>query len=217
MSPDAAPQQCPLCRAAAGEPFFQDWRDYLRCPVCRLVFVPAHQFLSPESEKAAYDLHENSADDPEYRRFLGRLFVPLSERLAPGSSGLDFGSGPGPTLSLMFEEAGHSMAIFDYFYAPEIERLGRQYDFISASEVVEHLHQPRAELDRLWSCLKPNGHLGIMTRRLTDQTAFANWHYKRDPTHVCFYATETFRWLAAHWRAPVTFHENDVVIFTRTG
>ena len=207
---------CRLCQASEGKPFHQDSREYFRCSVCQLVFVLPHQFLSPEEEKSVYDHHDNSGDDPRYRRFLGRLFVPLSQRLSPNSFGLDFGSGPGPTLSVMFEEAGHSMELYDPLYAPEIKLLQRQYDFIAASEVVEHLHHPRKELDRLWSCLKPNGSLGIMSKRVIDQEAFSGWHYKRDPTHVCFFSTETFRWLADHWQATLTAPEKDVVLFTKT-
>jgi hypothetical protein len=176
--------------------------------------VLPYQFLTLKEEKAVYDLHQNAVDDPRYRRFLGRLFVPLSQRLAPNSCGLDFGSGPEPTLSVMFKEAGYSMEIYDPFYAPEIKPLQSQYDFITASEVVEHLHHPRRELDRLWSCLKPNGLLGIMTKRVIDQEAFSRWHYKNDPTHVCFFSIETFRWLANHWCATLTVPENDVVLFT---
>ena len=116
----------------------------------------------------------------------------------------------------MFQEAGHSMEIYDPFYAPDIKPLQQQYDFITASEVVEHLHHPRRELDRLWSCLKPNGSLGIMTKRVIDREAFSRWHYKDDPTHVCFNSIETFRWLAAHWRATLTVPENDVVLFMKT-
>tara|TARA_R110002095_G_C4251835_1_gene240258 strand:- start:27015 stop:27626 length:612 start_codon:yes stop_codon:yes gene_type:complete len=198
-----------------GNAFYQDRRAYFRCPTCQLVFVLPDQFLSPEEEKSQYDHHENSADDPGYRRFLGRLFDPLSQSLSPNSRGLDFGSGPGPTLSVMFEEAGHAMAIYDPFYAPDTSPLQQQYDFITTTEVVEHLHHPRRELDKLWSCLRPNGLLGIMTKRVTDLKAFSNWHYKNDPTHVCFYSIETFQWLAEYWRATLTVPENDVVIFRK--
>jgi 2-polyprenyl-3-methyl-5-hydroxy-6-metoxy-1,4-benzoquinol methylase len=173
--------------------------------------------LSLKEEKAEYDLHNNSAQDPHYRHFLSRLLVPLLERLTANSYGLDFGSGPGPTLSIMFEEAGHSVALYDPFYAPEVRQFQRQYDFISASEVVEHLHHPRQELDRLWSCLKPNGTLGIMTKRVIDQEAFSRWHYKNDRTHVSFFSTETFRWLADHWQATLTISGKDVVLLTKLG
>jgi SAM-dependent methyltransferase len=204
-----------LCQTADGIYFYEDSRAYFRCPTCLLVFVLPYQFLSPEAEKLVYDQHQNSPDDLAYRRFLGRLFEPTAQQLAPHSSGLDFGSGPGPTLSVMFAEAGHNMRIYDPFYAPEIAPLQQQYDFITSSEVVEHLHQPRQELDRLWSCLKPRGVLGIMTKRVLDANAFSRWHYKNDPTHVSFFSTETFQWLADYWGAAVTFHDKDVVLFTK--
>lgn len=208
-------QICPLCQTSEGNAFYQDSRTYFRCLTCHLVFVPPDQFLSLKEEKAQYDHHENSAEDLGYRRFLGRLFTPLSEQLLPNSRGLDFGSGPGPTLSIMFEEAGHSMKIYDPFYSPDTKPLQEQYDFITASEVVEHLHHPRRELDKLWSCLVSDGLLGIMTKRVIDREAFSRWHYKNDPTHVCFYSIKTFQWLATHWHATLTIPENDVVIFRK--
>jgi len=215
VNPEVVVQLCPLCRTGGGTPFHQDKRAYFRCAICQLVFVLPHQFLSPEAEKALYDLHENSPDDSGYRRFLGRLAGPVSQRLAPGSYGLDFGSGPGPTLSVMLEELGHSMTIFDVIYAPDHEALQKEYDFITASEVVEHLHHPRQELERLWTCLKPGGLLGIMTKRVIDQEAFSRWHYKNDLTHVCFFSLETFQWLAAHWDAKLTVPGDDVVLLRK--
>ena len=207
---------CPLCETSDGKEFYRDkTRDYFRCRVCNLVFVPPSQFLSAEDEKARYDLHQNSPDDEEYRRFLSRIFIPIRGALSPGSLGLDFGSGPGPTLSVMFEETGYSMKIYDYFYSPDPSVLEKQYDFITATEVAEHLHNPKEELDRLWSCLKPGGKLGIMTKLALDRDAFANWHYKDDPTHVSFFSRATFEWLAGKWQANVTFTGKDVIIFSK--
>ena len=210
---DRQSRDCPLCLEPDAPLFFQDRRLYLRCPVCALVFVPPEHFLSAAAEKAEYDKHENSPEDPRYRTFLSRLQKPLLERLSPHSRGLDFGSGPEPTLSLMFEEADHAMRIYDPFYAADDSAWQHRYDFITASEVVEHLHDPRSELDRLWSCLEPNGLLGIMTKRVIDRAAFSRWHYKDDPTHVCFFSVETFRWQATHWQATLDVCGNDVVVF----
>ena len=206
---------CPLCREAATGIFYEDHRVYYRCSICCLVFVLPAQRLSASAEKAEYDRHQNSPQDPRYRQFLQRLFDPLAARLAPASQGLDFGSGPGPTLSVMFQESGHRMNIFDPFYAPDEHVFEEQYDFITASEVVEHLHDPAGDLERLWSCLKSGGLLGIMTKRVIDREAFARWHYKADPTHVCFFALETFVWLAERWHADLEVPGNDVVVFTR--
>lgn len=179
------------------------------------MFVPPYQFLSPAREKAHYDLHQNSPADQAYRGFLSRILLPLSEKLKPGDCGLDFGSGPGPTLSRMFEELGHAMTVYDYFYAKDEGALQHSYDFITATETVEHLHSPKTELDRLWNLLKPGGYLGIMTKLVLNREAFANWHYKNDPTHVCFFSIDTFNWLAACWHAKLEFVGNDVVLFEK--
>ena len=153
--------RCPLCASTKTSLFHVDrHRAYFVCDACTLVFVPPTFFLSPAEEKAEYDLHENSPDDAGYRRFLSRTCEPVVARLSPASEGLDFGCGPGPTLSVMFEEAGHTVALYDPFYANDPSVFERQYDFITATEVVEHLHRPRAELDRLWSSLQPGGVLG---------------------------------------------------------
>lgn len=209
---------CPLCKSDECVLFFEERgekrvkRPFHQCPTCSLIFVPPAHFLSATDEKKQYDFHQNDPADLRYRRFLSRLFLPMQERLSPNSLGLDFGSGPGPTLSLMFEEVGHRVAIYDPFYAPESDVFNQTYDFITSSEVVEHLHNPKRELNRLWSLLKPGGTLGIMTKLAISQATFANWHYKNDPTHVSFFSRETFNWLAAQWQAELEFFHKDVIL-----
>lgn len=208
---------CPLCRSDRVVDFFEDrFRRYLRCDVCRLIFVPVEFHLSPTDEKAEYDKHENSPDDLGYRKFLARLFEPLNAQISTSSKGLDFGSGPGPTLSVMFEEAGHDVSIYDPFYAPDPAPLNRQYDFVTASEVVEHFRNPGEDLRRLWACVKPGGLLGVMTKLALDRTSFAKWHYKNDATHVSFFSRECFDWLAEEWHAELTFVGSDVMLFSKS-
>ncbi|MEQ5801500.1 class I SAM-dependent methyltransferase [Halomonas sp. H10-9-1] len=204
---------CPLCASADTAFYHCDARrEYHRCRCCTLVFVPPAFRLDPQAERAVYDQHENSPDDPGYRRFLSRLFEPLKARLEHGARGLDFGAGPGPTLSVMFEEAGHRMAIYDPFYAPGASVLEQSYDFITATEVVEHLFAPGKELARLASLLRPGGWLGLMTKRVTDHAAFTRWHYILDPTHVSFFGEATFRWLADELGMSIEFPAADVVL-----
>lgn len=107
------------------------------------------------------------------------------------------------------------MSLFDPFYAPEKNVLTQQYDFITASEVVEHLHEPAAELALIWSILKPGGWLGIMTKLALNQKAFSRWHYKSDPTHVCFFSTQTMEWLAEQWQTEFIKIGNDVFLFQK--
>lgn len=205
---------CPLCHHTQIDAFYCDKRrDYLSCRDCNLVFVPEHQHLSAAEEKAIYDLHQNHTDDEGYRRFLSRLSTPLTERLAQGATGLDFGCGPASALSVMLQEQGFRMHEYDPLYANQPELLQNRYDFVTCTEVVEHFRNPHTDIHRLFSLLKNGGFLGIMTKRVIDANAFARWHYKNDLTHISFFSISTFKWLAHKYRCRVEFFSQDVAIF----
>ncbi|CAN5754211.1 hypothetical protein BH23PLA1_BH23PLA1_22360 [soil metagenome] len=188
---------CPLCTFAQA-PRFAEVSDrlYFRCDRCRLIFLDPEQQPAPETARAHYDLHENDPADPRYRAFLDQLAAPLVDRLRAGDCGLDYGSGPGPTLSIMLQERGFPTDIYDPFYAPERSVLERKYDFIACTEVVEHFSRPAVEFDRLNRMLQPGGWLGIMTQMRDDSRPFQSWRYVQDPTHIAFYHADTMRWLA---------------------
>jgi SAM-dependent methyltransferase len=208
---------CPLCKGFDLSPYALDKaRAYLSCGTCQLVFVPPEHYLSRELERAEYDLHENDVDDAGYRGFLSRLAEPMAQRLKPGARGLDFGCGPEPALARMLEEKGFVVALYDSFYQPEETAVTGSYDFICATEVVEHLHFPGDELERLWSLLKPGSWLGIMTKLVKTPEAFATWHYKNDPTHVCFFSTDTWQWWAQEHATEAEFIGADVIMLRRS-
>lgn len=175
---------------------------------------PAHR---PEraAELAHYRTHRNDPADAGYRAFLSRLLDPLLTRLPPGAVGLDYGSGPGPTLGVMLAEVGFQTALYDPFFAPDVEALLRSYDFITCTEVAEHFFEPGAEFQRLDALLLPGGWLGLMTEVLRDGRSFGDWWYARDPTHVCFYRPQTLEWIASRfgWRLEVP-HPN-VALFRK--
>ena len=192
--------QCPVCLdRSPTELLTVDGRDYWRCKCCQARFLDPDQLPDRDTEKSEYDLHRNDPEDQGYRRFLGYLAEPLLEKLKPGSDGLDYGCGPGPALARILKEAGHSVATWDPIYAPDESVLKRRYDFVTCTEVVEHFHHPATEFERLDALLRPGGWLGIMTRFQTDDARFANWHYRRDPTHVVFYREATFEWLGGYF------------------
>lgn len=216
-----APESCILCNSSHINHFYEDTSeyyasDYFQCQSCRLIFAPSKDRPDRNEEFARYETHENDPQDESYRNFLSQLFNPLNHLLEPKSKGLDFGSGPGPTLNLMFEEVGHEMRIYDSFYDDDPSVFEETYDFITATEVVEHLFHPRKELERLWECLRPGGYLGIMTKIAEDNKEFfADWHYRLDLTHVTFYTEDTFRWLADHWNAHLSLPADRVIIFQK--
>ena len=209
---------CPLCATDQNTPFFTDKRrEYVRCDSCALVFVPPVYFLDRDAERAEYDLHENKIDDPGYRQFLARLSQPLLARLSPGASGLDFGCGAGPALAQILRDAGCRVALYDSFYYTDQSVLRQYFDFISATEVVEHLHHPGAQLQQLWQQLNAGGWLGVMTKLVRDAQAFASWHYKNDPTHVSFFSETTWYWWAQRQGASIEILGADVILLQKPG
>lgn len=205
---------CPLCLAEQCQFFYQDSRrHYYQCQCCNLVFADRASVLSAQDELAQYQLHQNDLNDEGYRNFLQRLAGPLLQVLpSSGLSGLDFGCGPGPLLAKMLTEAGHTMAVWDPYFAAEDAVLQQQYQFICCSEAIEHFVNPAQEWALWLSLLKPGGTLAIMTKRYTTLEAFAGWHYKLDPTHVSFFSESTFRYLADRDNFELDFAATDVVI-----
>jgi len=207
------PPRCPLCGAerspvhgGAGKEFGGrievGEKEYFDCPGCGLIWMdPAHH-LSPAAERARYETHRNQPDDPGYRAFLNRLARPLLDRIPASACGLDFGSGPGPTLSVMLEEVGCQLRIYDPFFAPHPEALESRYDFVTCTETVEHFRSPRQAFDQMARLLRPHGWLAVMTQPFTADLDFPKWWYVRDPTHVAFYRPQTMEWIADayQWR-----------------
>ncbi len=110
------------------------------------------------------------------------------------------------------------MEVYDSFYETDKDALRGGYDFVVSTEVLEHLSDPLMEIRRLLSIIKPGGILALMTLPFESSIDFRGWHYKNDSTHICFYSTETFDWLADHLGLTYEREENDIFIFqARTG
>ena len=191
---------CRVCLRNSLAPFLQkDGLNYLRCSQCQVTLVSAAQLPSHQTQLQKYQQHENDPLDARYREFLNRLAAPLLAELPANQVGLDFGCGPGPALADMLSQAGHSMRLYDPFFFPDATVLDQQFDFVTCTEVAEHFHQPHAEFTRMIALLKPGGLLALMTSFQHDDSRFADWHYRRDPTHVTFYKQETFDFIAAEF------------------
>lgn len=207
---------CPLCAAPDPSLFAETHgRTYYECRRCRLVAMAPADHPSATEERARYETHENDPADPGYRAFLDRIASPLIERLPAAAAGLDYGAGPGPALSHMLEEAGHPTAVYDPFFAPDLAALDRTYDFITCTETAEHFHAPGKEFSRLDALLRAGGWLGLMTEVRDESQPFDTWWYTRDPTHVCFYAPDTLRWIAHHFGWELERPHRNVALFRK--
>ena len=206
-------QICPLCSSGDSRSFFHDnRRRYWQCQHCQLVFVPGCYHLAAAAERAEYQLHDNRLDDAGYRHFLQRAATPLLQQLTASAHGVDIGCGPAPLLAQLLSEAGHRCDYYDPLFFPETPPHG-YYDFITLTEVVEHMANPQRDLLPLGQQLRAGGWLLIMTKRVLNAERFARWHYKNDPTHISFFSESTLHWLAQHWRVPWRSAADDVALF----
>lgn len=207
---------CPLCGARQSRWFAEvQSRRYLECGICHLVYLTPAARLSWREERAHYGWHENDPADPRYRKFLARLADPLVGRLPAGAEGLDYGSGPGPTLSLMLEERGFRVNTYDPFFAPDRKPLHQSYDFVTCTETVEHFFSPAREFETLDRLLRPGGWLAIMTEILEEGISVGGWRYARDPTHVSFYRPATMEWIAHRFGWLAEMPHPNVVLFRK--
>lgn len=210
--------RCKTCRLCGGSQV-RDFarandRDYLACDDCGLVFVVQSQLPSLDVERAEYALHNNDPQDAGYRRHLAKLTVPLVDGLPNTAKGLDFGCGPGPTISVMLGEQGYDVANFDPAFYPDKSLLQRQYDFVSCTEVAEHFHNPARDFEVLAGLLNPGGRLGIMTGMLHDGIDFESWYYAREISHVAFYTPKTMVWIGARFDWRVESVGDNVVVMS---
>lgn len=186
---------CPLCmtrqenRVISGP----DLRKYYLCAHCSLIFVDPCHFLSPEKEQQHYVTHENHLENEGYVRFLKQILDPMLPYLDSKMRGLDYGCGPGPTLSKLIKQHGIACDDYDPFFANV--PLHPPYDFMLATECLEHFHRPADEMKRISAWLKPGGLLGVMTEHWTHIEQLKSWYYAKDPTHVCFYHASTLDYL----------------------
>jgi hypothetical protein len=172
---------------------------YQRCASCKLVWLEEDMRLEAGEEEARYRTHENDPAAPAYMAYLSRTALPVVERLTAGAHGLDFGCGPTTGIETLLSARGFRVDSYDPIFLPRPELLNIRYDFALCCEAAEHFFSPALEFERLSRLVKPGGWLGVSSRLTVPQEEFAQWWYRRDPTHVCFYSAETVEWIAARW------------------
>jgi SAM-dependent methyltransferase len=209
---------CPLCIKPVGLNEIQgpDARVYNHCELCHLIFTDTRFFLSRIDEEKRYRKHNNGIHNKGYVSFLNKAIKPALEFLKPGMKGLDYGCGPEPTLSLLLEQDGFACDDYDPIFFPELDQ-NKQYDFIFATECIEHFFFPAKDLQKIKRLLKEDGILVIMTELWQSQEKFKTWQYAKDPTHVSFYHQRSFDVIAEKSGMSTLFTDNKgVIIFQKS-
>lgn len=116
-------------------------------------------------------------------------------------------------LAGIMADAGFPCEAYDPFFFPNAALLTRSYDYVACSEVVEHSYDPAGTFSLFHRLLASGGLLGVMTRFYGHEAPFGEWWYRRDPTHVCFFAESTMRWIARRHGWKVEFPRPHVALF----
>lgn len=193
----ARQDSCPLCEVPGPFERVMDIRKrwHRLCGRCRLLFVEDEFLPSAAEERARYAKHQNGPHDAGYVAFLRQAVTAALPWLERGMRGLDYGCGHTPTLNGLLAAEGLECAAYDPFFHPGLP--AGPFDFLFATEVVEHFHHPGLEWRKMADLLRPGGRLAVMTAPWEDLDHFRTWGYASDETHVCFYRPETFAWIRA--------------------
>jgi SAM-dependent methyltransferase len=164
-------------------------RRFFRCPGCLLIFLDPRQQPSDETARWRYMQHTNDPAEPGYRAFLLDLARPCFEAVGPEATCLDYGCGPTRAMVSVFAEQGRQLEVYDPLFFPQWP--DKTYDLIVCCEVLEHFNEPREELPRMLSLLKPGGLLAVRTSLWDEAIDLGSWRYMADLTHVSFYHRKT--------------------------
>jgi hypothetical protein len=212
---------CPLCKSQSKLFLAEKNRDYWRCSVCRLIFVPAKYFISREDEIQHYLKHENSLENEGYVQMFNEK-IRVVQNVCPGvQTVLDYGCGYEPVLKTLLTQEGFTVTGYDPNFFPHIDA-NATFDLIISTETFEHFKEPGKEILNLLPRLKPEGCLAIMTKLVSKKEpsstpeSFGRWYYQRDPTHIAFYENDTFAWIARHHEMNIIFNNaKDFVVLQR--
>jgi SAM-dependent methyltransferase len=213
---------CPVCGAPADDvgsaPSRLDDRRYhlAACGRCGFAFVtdPRTDFdalydddyyagrgADPAVDYAA-ELDDRSIRAREWQGIV-RIVQGLGAR--PGAKWLDFGSGYGGlvrhALAQGFDAVGHDLGhparrarelgtpMLDEV---ELQAAAGTFAVVTAIEVLEHVLDPRAEIERLASLLGPNGVLFVTTGNVArHRNDLPSWRYVVPDVHISFYEPRT--------------------------
>ena len=167
---------------------------YYRCLSCGFVSLDDEFIVDKESEKAKYEMHENSFESHGYVKmfedFIEKAIAPYEENI---ENVLEFGCGSGPVLAELLRRREMEVDQYDLYFYPKKVYEGKKYDLITSTEVFEHLKKPIEVLELLAKHTNDNGYIVLMTKfPPVDDREFLAWWYRRDVTHISFFTPESF-------------------------
>ncbi|SDC83326.1 class I SAM-dependent methyltransferase [Geotoga petraea] len=200
--------KCPLCDSKNDKFLNHKNRSFYHCDNCDGIYVDKEDYLDVEEEKQRYSTHNNTIENKGYvkmfQRFLDDTVRKFSDDI---NTVLDYGCGPGPVLAELLKKDGFEVDYYDPVFYPEIDE-SKKYDLVTCTEVFEHFHNPKENIKKILKKIKKGGYLAVMTYFHDGKDVFKNWFYKDDPTHVFFYNTNTFKYIADEFNLEILFNNS---------
>lgn len=203
---------CTLCKTLLNN---QIDDVFFMCHVCNAYVKDVKQYVTTSAEIERYEEHNNDVTDVRYQGFTAPITHAIFKLYTSQHFGLDYGCGTGPVISKQLQEKNYQVQLYDPFFYADEGYLIRTYDYIFSCEVFEHFFHPKEEIEKLINLLKPKGRLLIMTHQYDGKTPFANWYYRKDPTHVFIYTQKTFEYIAKKYQLQIEQHTNKFIILKK--
>ena len=214
--------KCPLCQNSADFFTTGENREYQLCDLCGLIFVPTRFHIPIESERERYREHENSLENEGYVAMFMEKISLIKKYCPQIKTALDFGCGYEPVLKILLEREGLKTEVYDPIFFPDSPQK-KSFDLVISTETFEHLKNPIQDIQWAMDHVAASGFLAVMTRFYPlengnpSEENFSKWYYKRDPTHIAFYSSKSFHWIAEKLGFQIIFNNQfDFVLFQRS-
>ncbi len=202
-----------LCIVCGSKTEFKD--SYYFCSDCEFIFKTRELVLDETAEKKRYMQHNNSIEDERYLDYFKKFLDEIVPHIN-GTIGLDYGSGCANALEYVANrDYGLAMDSYDKYFSSK-ETLQPKYDFITCTEVIEHIENPIEFIKEIDAYLSVGGTIAFMTNLHNNNTTdFFNWWYISDPTHISFYTLKTFEYLASKLGYEVTYAVKNIIVIKK--
>ena len=201
--------RCPICNTKNVKLLGELERKghkaiYWRCKGCTTAFQ--NKQPSKSDLKVIYNNNKYNIISSNHPRFSFQLNI-LRKYLPKGGIFLDVGCCWGGLLYKAREIGinGHGVEISnimrdetdDLRVYKSLDDVEKKYDVITMFDVIEHMPDPRKELNKIKSRLKPNGKLIVYTPDfgsfIVQKILKKNWHYLLPNEHPILYSRKSLR------------------------